>query len=75
MDAACERRDVESFAGWLPLLVLIPALGFSADCVNTSESEIRTFPRGVWLVILIFGSVVGGAAWFAFGRPTRPKRP
>jgi hypothetical protein len=58
---------------WLPILVLVAALIFWGYCLfdftQTDEREIRTFSKPVWLVILIFGSVVGGLLWFSLGRP------
>lgn len=61
---------------WLPWLVLVPCLaiwGYSlVDFSRTDERDIRTFSRDVWLVFLVFGSVVGGVAWFVAGRPRPP---
>lgn len=58
---------------WLPFLVLVPVLVFWGYCLldftQTDEREIRTFTKPVWLVILIFGSVVGGVLWLSTGRP------
>ncbi|MDJ0457636.1 PLDc N-terminal domain-containing protein [Arthrobacter sp. NQ7] len=63
-------------AQWLPWLVLIPCLavwGYSlVDFSQTDERDMRTFGRDVWLVLLVFGSVVGGVAWLVAGRPRRP---
>ncbi|WP_373460903.1 hypothetical protein [Pseudarthrobacter enclensis] len=28
----------------------------------------RTFSRPIWLVLLVFGSIVGGLAWLVAGR-------
>jgi hypothetical protein len=43
---------------WLPLLVVVPVLVFWGYCLldftQTDKSEIRTFTKPVWLVILIF---------------------
>ncbi|HET6154604.1 MAG TPA: PLDc N-terminal domain-containing protein [Marmoricola sp.] len=56
-------------------LVLVLALLFWGYCLydftQTDEREIRTFTRPVWLVVLVLGSVVGGVAWMALGRPER----
>ena len=58
---------------WLPILVSVVALVFWAYCLfdftQTDEREIRTFTKPVWIVILIFGSVVGGLLWLSVGRP------
>lgn len=64
-------------AQWLPWLVLIPCLaiwGYSlVDFSQTDERDMRTFGRDVWLVLLVFGSVVGGVAWLVAGRPRPPR--
>jgi MFS superfamily sulfate permease-like transporter len=63
---------------WLPILVLVAALIFWGYCLldfmQTDEREIRTLSRPVWLVILIFGSVVGGLLWLSTGRPQDRRR-
>ena len=60
---------------WLPLLVLIPVLIFWGYCLvdlmQTDERELRTFAKPVWLVILVFGSVLGGLLWLLAVRPRR----
>lgn len=61
---------------WLPWLVLIPWVavwGYSLiDFSRTDERDLRTFSKDVWLVLLVFGSVVGGVAWLVAGRPRPP---
>ncbi len=61
---------------YLPFLLLL-ALWIHAfvDCLNTPENQVRHLPKVVWvLVILLFGEVlVGPVAWFAAGRPRRPR--
>lgn len=58
---------------WLPTLVVLAALAFwvyaLVDFSRTPERDVATFPRPVWLVLLVLGSVVGAVAWFAVGRP------
>jgi hypothetical protein len=60
---------------WLPLLVSLAVLVFWGYCLldftQADEREIRTFTRPVWLVILAFGSVLGGMLWLSVGRPER----
>lgn len=41
------------------------------DFSRTPESEMRTFPRQTWLVLLVFGSILGAAAWVTIGRPLK----
>jgi hypothetical protein len=61
---------------WLPIVVLVPALIFWGYCLldfsRTDELEMRAFSKHVWLVILIFGSVIGGILWCSVGRPQGP---
>lgn len=59
-----------------PMLVTMAVLlGFWAYCLvdfaRTDERDLREFSRPVWLAILVFGSVVGGAFWLMAGRPHR----
>lgn len=69
----CKCRGVGSVAQAFPLVVLLAALTFWAfallDFASTPERQVRTFPRQVWLVILVLGSVAGGVAWWVAGRP------
>ena len=74
-----EHDDVDTPATyWLPILVLIAALVFWGYCLldfmQTDELEIRTLSKPAWLVILTFGSVVGGMLWLSMGRPQDRKR-
>lgn len=61
---------------WEPLLVGVAASGFWVYCLvdfsRTDERDMRTFSRPVWLVLLVFGSVVGGLMWLFAGRPEPP---
>ncbi len=60
---------------WLPvvlILVMLSVWGYSlVDFSRTDESEMRTFPKEVWLLILVLGSCVGAVIWIAAGRPQR----
>ena len=71
--AGCQPRRVPTLEMWPPIIVLVAALVFWAYCLvdftRTAEWEIRTVPRHVWVVLLVFGSVAGGIAWWMLGRP------
>lgn len=42
-------------------LIVIGVWGYGLlDFSRTNENEMRTFQRPVWLLILLFGSVMGG---------------
>jgi hypothetical protein len=64
---------------WVPLVVLAVGLLFWGYCIvdftRTPASEVRNLPQVAWLVILVFGSVVGALAWWFLGRPRQPTRP
>jgi hypothetical protein len=57
----------------LQAAVLAAALAFWAftlvDLMRSDARNVRGFRREVWLVLVIFGSVVGCLAWWAAGRP------
>ncbi|GAB4099614.1 hypothetical protein [Sinomonas halotolerans] len=60
---------------WPPAVLLVAGLAFwvvsVADFARTPESEMQVFSRDAWLVLLLLGSVLGSAAWWAAGRPRR----
>ncbi len=59
-------------------VVLLAAIAFWAYCLHdfatTDEDEMRTYPRQVWLVLLVFFNVFGGLMWLYLGRPQGPPR-
>ena len=58
------------------LVVLMPVLVFYVYCLvdfsRTPEREMRTFTRPAWVVLLIFGNLVGALLWLSMGRPEPP---
>lgn len=60
-------------ANLLPGAVLAAILVFwiysIVDLMRSDARNVRGFRREVWLVLVIFGSVVGCLAWWAAGRP------
>lgn len=60
-------------SGWVTTVVVLAAVAFWAWCLvdftRTPERDVRTFPRPVWMVLLVLGSVVGAVLWAAVGRP------
>jgi len=62
----------QALARLLPVLLLIGFWGYCLwDFVRTPPDEVRTWPREVWLVVLVLLNVLGGALWLAMGRPHR----
>jgi Phospholipase_D-nuclease N-terminal len=60
-------------AFFLPYAVLLAALAFWGVCLldfaRADEQSVRTFPKQVWLLLLIVGTVIGGVLWLVAGRP------
>lgn len=75
--AGDDGHVISDGASILPIVVLVlaaAAWGWClADVARTDERDVRTYPKQVWLVIVCFGSVVGGLYWLAAGRPLRPR--
>lgn len=57
-------------------LLILAAIGFWAialfDFTRTDESEMRMFSKPMWLVLLVFTSLLGLLMWFFEGQPQRP---
>ena len=70
----------------LPLFFILVAVTAAAlvSCLSAERHEIRTLPRGVWILIILFAPLIGAIAWFVSGRarpgdtgtgPSQPKPP
>ena len=73
-----DRRAVALHGGtvlWPPLLLGYAALILWGYCLfdftRANDREIRTFTKPTWLVLLVFGNVLGGLMWIFLGRPQR----
>ncbi len=44
------------------------------DFSRTDESQMRTFSKPVWMMLLVFASLLGSLMWLYYGRPQRPSR-
>ncbi|MEH1028685.1 PLD nuclease N-terminal domain-containing protein [Micromonospora profundi] len=42
------------------------------SCLSAEEDQIRTLPRIVWALIILFFPLVGSIAWFVAGRQRTP---
>ncbi|MFD6565035.1 PLD nuclease N-terminal domain-containing protein [Micromonospora profundi] len=42
------------------------------SCLSAEEDQIRSLPRLVWALIILFFPLVGSIAWFVAGRARRP---
>ena len=58
---------------------MLAIIGFWAYCLldltMTDELEVRLFTKPVWVVLLVFTSILGSLLWFFAGRPQRAGRP
>lgn len=39
------------------------------DCLRSNASDVRTFPKAGWVLIIVLLNVIGVILWFLFGRP------
>lgn len=75
-----ERRTEERKAAMMLGNAVVPlaALGFWAHCLfdfaRTDEREMRTFTKPVWVLLLVFASLLGALMWFFAGRPQQSSR-
>ncbi|ANS78811.1 putative membrane protein [Serinicoccus hydrothermalis] len=57
----------------LRVAIAVALLAFTVFCVvdavQTEKYEVRGLPKPLWVVLCLILPVVGGLAWFVFGRP------
>lgn len=57
----------------MPLLIVVVLFALWVYCIfdviATEPSRVRNLPKVVWLLIVLFISVIGSIAWLALGRP------
>ena len=41
------------------------------DVIQSRSSDVRTFPRPIWAIVVIVLPVLGALGWFVLGRPRR----
>lgn len=72
---ARQNGSVGGLNGTVPAVMLMAGLAFWAvslvDFARTDLRRVRTLSREAWTLVIVLGSVVGAAAWWAFGRPRR----
>jgi len=59
----------------IPLFALIDIALLAAalfDCITTDESVVRSLPKMVWILLILFIPTLGAIMWFIAGRPTTP---
>ncbi len=66
---------VQSSPSLTVVTVSLLLLGLYVYCLvdfsRTDESDIRTFDKTVWMLILIFTNIAGGLLWLYAGRRAR----
>src|SRR5687768_10399109 len=55
--------------GLLGLVVMALWIYCIFDVIATDNSLVRSLPKGVWLLLVIFLPMIGSVAWLALGRP------
>jgi hypothetical protein len=60
----------------LILLATAAVIWALVECIQSEDSQVRYLPKVAWILVILFGPVVGAVAWFFLGRPrsTRPSR-
>lgn len=54
----------------VPWLLLIAVTVYAVvDCFQTDDAQVRSLPKVLWLLLILFFPVVGSIAWFIAGRP------
>lgn len=55
-----------------PLILAVYAM---VDLVQTKDEDVQGLPKLVWVLVILFGWVVGPIAWLIAGRPEQPGAP
>ncbi|RKT05239.1 phospholipase D-like protein [Streptomyces sp. 3211.6] len=54
---------------YLPFLLIIALTIYAfIDCLNTPEEEVKSLPKGVWVLIILLFSIVGPVVWLLAGK-------
>ncbi|MEV7541658.1 PLD nuclease N-terminal domain-containing protein [Streptomyces sp. NPDC089915] len=54
---------------YLPFLLILALTIYAfIDCLNTPEEEVKSLPKGVWVLIILLFSIVGPAVWLLAGK-------
>ena len=57
--------------GFVALILLVFWVYALYDVITTNEVHVRNLPKVAWVIIVIFLSEIGAAAWFLLGRPSK----
>ena len=50
------------------LLLVAVYIYFVIDVIRTPRGEVRSLPKVVWLLVVVFVPIVGGLLWLGLGR-------
>jgi len=53
----------------LILLATAAVIWALVECIQSEEDQVRYLPKVAWILVILFGLVVGAVAWFVLGRP------
>ncbi|MER6214553.1 MULTISPECIES: PLD nuclease N-terminal domain-containing protein [unclassified Streptomyces] len=54
---------------YLPFLLILALTIYAfIDCLNTPEEEVKSLPKGVWVLIILLFSIVGPVVWLLAGK-------
>jgi hypothetical protein len=53
----------------LPALMMVVWVAAVVDWARTDVADVRTFPKGGWVVPLLLFTFIGAIAWFVWGHP------
>ncbi|GAB6901156.1 PLDc N-terminal domain-containing protein [Kineosporia succinea] len=58
------------------VLFVLAAIGVTVyaaiDCLQSSDDDIRTLPKPLWLLLIVALPLLGGMIWILFGRQSSP---
>ncbi|MEU8435832.1 PLD nuclease N-terminal domain-containing protein [Streptomyces sp. NPDC029216] len=58
---------------YLPFLLILALTIYAfIDCLNTPEEEVKSLPKGVWVLIILLFSIVGPVVWLLAGKKRTP---
>jgi Phospholipase_D-nuclease N-terminal len=59
------------FGGVLFIVMLALWLYCLLDAITSDENQVRSLPKVVWVLIVLFTFEIGAVLWLLFGRPRR----
>jgi hypothetical protein len=60
---------------FLVLMAIGVTIYAAVDCVRSDDTEIRSLPKSLWLLLILCIPPFGGALWILLGRQSAPGSP